>query len=261
MPIITLITDLGTSDWYVGALKGALISSIPSVQIVDITHDITKFDVQRAGFMLKNVYREFPAGTIHLVSVAASPEIDKRYIAVKHRGQYFIGTDNGILSLAFDGEEPEFISDLSAVISDMLKSSFQAKDIFLPAIKALTEGKSIEELGHQKSELYIMTQFAPWVGDNSIKGSVIYNDIFGNAITNISKQLFAEKVGDRKFNIMFWKNTYSIHSISRIYTSVKQGKEVALFNSAGLLEIAINQGSAKDLLGLRINEPITIEIL
>jgi S-adenosylmethionine hydrolase len=261
MPIITLITDLGTSDWYVGALKGALISSVPEAQVVDITHDINKFDVQRAGFMLRNVFREFPEGTIHLVSVAASPEIDKLYIAVKFRNQYFIGTDNGIFSLAFDGEEPEFISDLSVVIPDMLKSSFQAKDIFLQVVKAMANGMTIQELGRQKSELFMMTQFAPWVGDNAIKGCVIYNDKFGNAVTNISKQLFVEKVGSRKFTIMFWKNTYAIHSISRIYTAVKQGKEVAFFNSVGLLEIAINQGSAKDLLGLRINEPITIEIL
>lgn len=261
MPIITLITDLGTSDWYVGALKGALISSVPGAQVVDITHDISKFDVQRAGFMLKNVYREFPDGTIHLVSVAASPEIDKRYIAVKFRNQYFVGTDNGIFSLAFDGEEPEYISDLNVVIPDMLMSSFQAKDIFLHVIKAIATGMTIQELGLQKSELFTMTQFAPWVGDDAIKGCVIYNDKFGNAVTNITKQLFAEKVGTRKFTIRFWKNTYSIHSINRIYTSVKLGKEVALFNSVGLLEIAINQGSAKDLLGLRINEPITIEIL
>ncbi|MCG9910253.1 MAG: SAM-dependent chlorinase/fluorinase [Flavobacteriales bacterium] len=258
MPIITLLTDLGTSDWYAGTLKGALMSLIPGVQLVDITHQIPKYDTARAGFVLRNSYAWFPKGTIHLISVDSTFHFEKPFVAVKFDGHYFIGTDNGIFSLAFGQETLQGLVDLSNVEPDVQASLFPARDVFARAADMILKGAPFESLGKPVHKLFPMFDFQPVYGEMGIQGHVLYTDEFGNVITNILKSNFEKHVGNRSFLIRMRRERYSIQRISRSYNSVAMGDACALFNSSGFLEVALNNGSASRLLGLNRGDIINV---
>jgi len=260
MPIITLLTDLGTADWYVGTLKGRLMSLLPGVEIVDITHHVPKYDVPKAGFILRNSYSWFPDGTIHIISVDSSVNFEKPFVAIRFANQYFIGTDNGIFSLAF-GEQPlQSAVTLKGVEEDWQSSLFQARDIFAKAAALLAKGIPIEKLGSPLPKLHQMYAFNPVYGPAGISGNVLYADDFGNVMTNITKTEFERHTQGKNFSIMLRRERYNIRKIGRSYTSSAQGETVALFNSSGYLEIAIHGGSAHTLLGLNIGDKITVLI-
>lgn len=260
MPIITLLTDLGTSDWYVGSLKGQLMGMLPGVQVVDITHHVPKFDIKKAGFILKNTYTHFPAGTVHIISVDSSVYFDKPFVALRHADQYFIGTDNGVFSLAFGDEPLQGAVRLDAVSADWQESLFQARDIFSKAAILLLKGAALETLGSPLPKLYELYPFNAVFGAAGVQGNVLYADDFGNVITNIRKAEFEAHMAGRKFTILMRRERYSMKKINRSYTSVAPGDTVALFNSSGYLEIAVHGGSAHELLGLDIGDKITVLI-
>lgn len=258
MPTITLLTDLGTADWYVGSLKGQLLKMIPDVNIVDITHDIPKYDISKAGFILKNTYSWFPDGTIHIISVDASVNFEKPYVCIRHKNQYFIGTDNGVFSLAFGQEPLQAAVGIENIEPDAQSSVFQARDIFSRVAKHIVGGVPIDQFGKPLERLNQMFSFNPVFSDNGIQGNVLYTDDFGNVITNVLKADFERAVQKRKFTIILRRSQYNIHKIGRSYFSTAPGEMVALFNSSGYLEIAINGGSAHQLLGMNPGDRITI---
>lgn len=260
MPIITLLTDLGTADWYVGTLKGQLMRMLPGVDIVDITHQVPKYDIPKAGFILKNTYPWFPDGTIHIVSVDASVNFDRPFVAIRFANQYFIGTDNGIFSLAFGQEPLQAAVTIENVEGDWQSSLFQARDIFSKAAAALVSGADISQLGKPLPKLNQMFAFNPVYNQMGIQGNVLYADDFGNVVTNIEKKEFERHVANKGFSILLRRERYNIKKIGRSYTSSAPGDTVALFNSSGYLEIAIHGGSAHALLGLNIGDKITILI-
>lgn len=264
MSIITLISDMGHKDFYVAAIKGKILKQIDKpVTIVDVTHSVPPFDIQYAAFTLKNIYEEFPEGTVHIISVDSeiTPRINP--IIVKHKNQYFIGADNGIFSLAFDGI-PENIYEITIKQdSDLL--TFPTKTLFIKAACHLARGGTPEIIAKKITSITIKQTFRPVVNNNTLRGSVVYIDNYGNIITNISKRLFKEVGRGRKFSIFF--RNYDIDKISQSYFEAPLGEMVALFNSTDNLEIAINKGvrggggSASQLLGLKLNEIISIEFL
>lgn len=260
MPIITLLTDLGTADWYVGTLKGQLMRMLPGVDIVDITHQIPKYNVAKAGFILKNTYPWFPDGTVHIISVDASVYFEKPFVAVKFANQYFIGTDNGIFSLAFGQEPLQAAVTIENVEADWQSSLFQARDIFSKAAFQLLNGTPIDQLGKPLPKLHQMFAFSPVYNPMGIQGNVLYADDFGNVVTNIEKKEFESHINNRAFSILLRRERYNIKKIGRSYTSAAPGDTVALFNSSGHLEIAIHGGSAHALLGLNIGDKITVLI-
>lgn len=260
MPIITLLTDLGTSDWYVGTLKGQLMRMMPERTIVDITHQVPKYDVPKAGFILKNSFPWFEDGTIHIISVDASVYFDKPFVAIKYANQYFIGTDNGVFSLAFGHENLQAAVTIENVVADWQSSLFQARDIFSKVALAIHKGTPLEELGKPLTKIHQMFAFSPVYGEAGVQGSVLYADDFGNVVTNITKTEFEKHINGRAFVIMLRRERYNIKKIGRSYTSTAMGDTVALFNSSGYLEIAIYGGSAHALLGLNIGDKITILI-
>lgn len=260
MPIITLLTDLGTADWYVGTLKGQLMRLIPGANVVDISHRVPKYDVPKAGFILRNTYPWFPEGTVHIVSVDASVNFDKPFVAIRFANQYFIGTDNGVFSLAFGHESLQAAVTLDGVEADWQSSLFQARDIFAKAAQRLLEGTPIEELGRPLPKLHEMFAFNPVYSEMGIQGNVLYADDFGNVITNIRKVEFEACTAGKPFSIQLRRERYNIRKIGRSYTSSAPGETVALFNSSGYLEIAIHGGSAHALLGLNIGDKITVLI-
>jgi S-adenosyl-L-methionine hydrolase (adenosine-forming) len=257
MPIITLTTDWGLKDHYLGAVKGAIYRMLPDAKIVDICHDIPAFDLNQAAFIIRNFYRDFPEGTIHILGLNTEASIESPHTVVFHNGHYFIGADNGIFSLIFD-EKPEKIYELE-VIQDTDYFTFSTRDVFVKVACHLASGKAIEEIGRPRKTIMQKMSFRPVFDGNLIKGKVIYIDSYENVFTNITEDFFNQHAKGKKFAILFRSATYRITELSKSYKDVVEGEMLALFNSSGYLEIAINMGRASSLLGLKIDQPVLIE--
>lgn len=265
MPIITLTTDLGLKDHYVASVKGAILSQIPDITVVDITHNIEPFNFSQAAYVIQNCFKNFPTGSIHIIGVDVELSLDNSHLAVFAQGHYFIGTDNGSFSLLFDQLKPEKIVELN--ISQQTDSlTFPIKDVFVIAACHIARGGTLEIIGKEiaefknvKSVLKPVTEHDENTNYDIIKGAVIYIDSYGNATTNISKQLFEQVRKGRDFNILFGKEDEKISKISEKYKDAHDGDTLAIFSVNGMLEIAQNKGRATDLLGLRIHDYIRIE--
>lgn len=257
MAIITLTTDLGIKDHYVGVLKGSLLQQCPDVTIVDITHQIPTYDILKAAFTIKNCYADFPKGTIHLVGV--NPEITSTtpYLVAKHQDYYFIGADNGVFSLIFD-EKPDQLFELNIALNpDDL--TFPTKDIFSKAACHLAKGGTLEMIGKPIENWVEKAFFRAVSVGNIIKGMAIHIDHYGNIITNIDETFFKAFGEGREFTIEFRGGDYDINTISQFYSDQAEGEKLALFSSSGLLEIAMNKGNASRLLGIKESDTIRVE--
>lgn len=257
MPTITLITDWGSGNHYAGAVKGALLKQLPDAVVVDITHHISCFDIMQASFVLRNAWPNFPAGSIHLIGINSEGGIDTPHIAVKHQGHFFVGADNGIFSLLFGGGEYE------AVELDLIQDSdfftFSTRDVFVKAAAMLAQNRTMEELGQPYETLNERFMFNPVVYPNKIIGKVIFVDTYGNAFVNIDQTLFREVGKKQEFLISFRAPGEGISRIHHSYSDVAAGEKVALFGTTNYLEIAINQGKASLLLGLQVNDTVSVE--
>jgi len=259
MAIITLTSDWGVKDHYAGAVKGAILRQLPGANIVDISHQIPAFDLNQAAFIVRNFYRNFPEGTIHILAINTEAAIETPHTLVYHHGYYFIGADNGIFSLLFD-EKPTKIIELD-VIQDSDYFTFPTRDVFVKVACHIANGNPIEALGHPKDKVLQKMAFQPVIQGDMIKGKVIYVDNYENVFVNITETLFKSIVKHQKFAITFRTANYSISEISKSYKDVNQGVMLALFSSSGYLEIAIREGKASSLLGLKMDQLVTVEIL
>lgn len=265
MPIITLTTDLGLEDHYVASLKGSILSQIADITIVDITHNIEAFNFYQAAYVIQNCFKNFPKGSIHIIGVDTELSLENSHLAVFAQGHYFIGTDNGSFSLLFDELKPEKIVELN--ISQQTDSlTFPIKDVFVIAACHIARGGTLEIIGKEisefkgiKSALKPVTEHDENTNYDVIKGAVIYIDSYGNATTNINKQLFEKVRKGRNFNILFGREDERISKISEKYKDAHDGDTLAIFSVNGMLEIAQNKGRATDLLGLKIHDYIRIE--
>jgi len=257
MPVITLISDWGPRDHYTGAVKGAILRHDPAIQVVDITHEISSFNILQASFVLRNSYKEFPEGTIHIIGVNTEESEEQPHIAVSHKGHFFIGADNGIFSLAFD-EPPEKAIEID-VLQDADFFTFSTRDRFVKAACHIAAGKPMEELGFVRTQLTEKHHFKPVIESSLIIGKVIYIDGYENIFVNITREIFEKYRQRRSFEIQLRHAEYQISKICRSYSDVKEGEYVALFSSTGFLEIAINLGTAASLLGIEVDDLIRIE--
>ncbi len=258
MAIITLTSDWGSKDHYTGAVKGAILRLMPEARIVDVSHHIPPFDLNQAAFIIRNVYPSFPEGTVHILAINTEAGTDTPHTVVCHRGHYFIGADNGIFSLLFD-EKPDRIFELD-IIQDSDYFTFSTRDVFAKAACHIASGKPVEELGFIKDKLLQKMAFQPVIQGDLIRGKVIYIDSYENVFVNITEKLFRSTVKNRKFAITFRSMNYRITSISKSYKDVSQGDMLALFSASGYIEIAIREGKASSLLGLKMDQLVTIEI-
>ncbi|MDX1684900.1 MAG: SAM-dependent chlorinase/fluorinase [Saprospiraceae bacterium] len=247
MAIVTLISDFGNKDYYVPALKGNLLSSIPEVRIVDITNEIEPHDIIEAGFILKNTFSSFPAGTIHICYVK-NHEPDQHLIFTKYQDQYFIGPNNGIFSLVFDDDV----------------SFYKLKDnVYMPfkelgeLIRSLISGEPIENIGLPCKQIKERIGLSPIVYTDQIRASVIHTDRYGNLVLNVTGTLFEETRKGRRFKIYF-KRLDPITKISESYTDGNVGQPIALFNSSGHLVLAVNMSNASEDLNLKKEDIIQI---
>lgn len=255
MPIITLTSDWGTKDHYLASVKGAILKQIPEARIIDLSHHIPPHNLTDAAFIIRNCYRDFPEGTVHIIGVSTEESEQTPHTIVFANGQYFIGADNGVFSLIFD-KSPEKIIEVD-LPQDSEFFTFSSRDRFVKTAARILKGDDISSLGHERDILNEKILFAPVVEKDVIKGMVIYVDNYHNAITNITREKFREVGGNRKFTISF--RGEEIHNIRESYSDVPVGEILALFSCNGHLEIAMNNGKAANLLGLGVNEPVRVE--
>jgi S-adenosylmethionine hydrolase len=263
MAIITLTTDMGLQDHYVAVVKGAILRQHPEAVIVDVSHSIRAFDNAQAAFVLRNTYPEFPRGTIHIIGV--NPEADGQtpHLVVRHDGQYFIGADNGIFSLLFDGKPHEAFEVTMKIEDDQI--TFPTKSVFVPVACHLARGGTADVIGRKVVSIREQIGFQPAMDPHSIRGRVIHIDSYGNLITNIRRGVLNEVGRGRGLRIGFASQEDDIVKLHTTYGDVPQGERVAFFNAMGLLEIAVNKGveghggGAARLFGVDVNDPVRVD--
>ncbi len=256
MAIITLTTDLGLKDHYVGVVKGSILRQCPEAQIIDISHLIPPYDIMEAAFTLKNAFMDFPEGSIHIIGVNPEIEVDSDHLMVLYKGHYFIGADNGVFSLILDEEADEIYElNISPTEEDL---TFPTKDVFAKAACHIAKGGTPAMIGKELDEFKQRMPFQAVSQDNVIKGMVIHIDHYGNIITNVEETLFKAFGGARDFTIEFRRGQYDIKQISQAYSDLPEGEKLAIFGSSKLLEIAINKGNAAQLLGRKKADTIRI---
>lgn len=235
--IITLLTDFGTVDGYVGEMKGVLLSRAPDIDVVDITHDIPPQDVERGRLTLARVWRRFPSGTIHLVVVDPGVGASRAGLAVESDGRFLVGPDNGVLSPALLVPSARAV-ELS--LPPRASATFHGRDVFAPVAAAIARGEPLDALGRPSLGPIVRRTPEPVrCSDGSLDGEVILVDRFGNAVTNLfGSRGGAIEVGERRI------------AIRHTYSEVGIGEPVAVVGSTGFIEIAVRDGSAAALLGL-----------
>jgi len=259
MAIITLTTDLGTKDSYLASVKGSIYSQLEDAKIVDISNDIELFNIQQATFVLRNCFKSFPKGTVHIISVDDEISINNEHLAIYANGHFFVGSDNGFFSLLFDEFKPEKIVRLNISLEEDCMT-FAAKYIFVPAACHLARGGTMEIIGTEIPDFEVQKmELKAVIQPDMIRGVVVYVDNYGNATTNIRKAEFERIQKGRSFEILFGREDEKITEISSKYKDVSVPEKLALFGENNLLQIAINKGSAKTLLGLKIHELVRVD--
>lgn len=256
MPIITLLSDLGTADHYVALVKGKLYTGIPGVTLVDISHQVLKHDLVRTAFLLRQTWHAFPEGSIHIIGVDALETPHSALIAVAYKGHYFLGSDNGVFSQILD-HEPEMLVHLKPSNPGHI-SPFPMLTDLVPAAIALANGTPIQKLGIARSGYLQMAAPAAFERPNQLQATIMYIDSFGNLITNVDKPTFERFVGDAAFYLDVPGTRRSLNRIAESYLSETNGVPIAVFGHTGLLEVAIVRGSAAKMLGLGIHKSFPI---
>ena len=253
MAIITLTSDFGASDHYVGALKGAILSKEPLQVLVDISHEIASFDLAHGAFVVSSIIPYYPKGTIHLVAVDTVGNTNNRHLAVQLEDQYFLLADHGMLGL-LSQQEPQVVVELPK--PETGPSAFPALEILVPAALKLASGVSISKLGTPKQDYLRMVGREMRINKNQIIGHVIRVDHYGNLITNINKEAFDKVDLDNGFTILIGREQF--RRLNHSINETGSGDCYVMFNSMGLLEVGINKGNASELLGLQFDSPIKI---
>ena len=274
MTFVTLTTDFGHKDYSIAVIKAALLSQIPEVNIIDISHQISPYNHSETAYILKNSYAAFPKGSIHIIGVESEFTPENIHLAMEFDGHFFIGADNGIFSLI--KEELKSTKIVAINIHKSVITSFPVLDVFINVAAHISRDGALEVIGSPVNEIRELTNIKPVINPegNKILGSVIYIDNYGNVVTNITEKLF-KKTGKTR-NFMISARTLKFRKIHNSYGGSidfslpkekreEDGKKVALFNSAGHLELAVYKsnpftvGSASSLFGLNYRDPITIE--
>ena len=248
MPLLTLTSDIGQQDFLIGAVKGQLLQGNGNFTLVDISHNLSPFNYPQAAYVCRNAIKNFPAGTFHLVLVNLFDEKPEHMLLAEHNGQFIGCADNGLLTMILE-EVPQKVVGLK-LDKNQQKNTVYCTSVFASVFNELSNGKKTEDMGDAAISIRVKNPLRPMLGNNWIEGQIIFIDNFENVIVNINKDEFEEQRKGRSFKIVF-KRDEVIDKISETYADVNEGEKLALFNSAGYLEIAINKGNAAGLLGLQ----------
>ncbi|MGD0451690.1 MAG: SAM-dependent chlorinase/fluorinase [Candidatus Bathyarchaeia archaeon] len=254
--MITLTSDFGLKDPYVAEMKGVILTINPRAIIVDITHDIERFNIGVAAFMLASVASYFPKGTVHLAVVDPGVGTERRAILVQTKCGFFVGPDNGVLMLAAQSQGIERTYELSNPNLMLPKTSntFHGRDIFAPAAAYIDKGAKPHEFGPE-IENPVLPRFPAVKRSNySLTGEVLYIDGFGNIITNIQKK---DMVNSKIFNVKLTEVTLKL-KFGKAYAEAEPKEPIVLVGSYGFVEIAVNQGNAASKFNAKVGDKITV---
>ena len=266
--IITLTTDFGTSDAYVGVMKGVILGINPNVQIVDITHAVPPQDIHEAALLIHSAHRYFPKDTIHTIVVDPGVGSDRRAVVCQTDRALFVCPDNGILTYLLqeieDSEEqPAYVVTIQnrAYYLPEVSQTFHGRDIFAPVAAHLSLGVLIDDIGPPVKNLVRFPMPRLTISDDKLTGEIIKIDSFGNAITSISKSLLTRlgsKPTERTPDYEITVGNITLKCLNRIYAESEIGEPLAIIGSTGMLEIAVNGGSAEQILGLKQGDTVAI---
>ena len=248
MPLLTLTSDIGQQDFLIGAVKGQLLQTNGEFSLVDISHNLSPFNYPQAAYVCRNAIKNFPVGTFHLILVNLFDEKPEHMLLAEHNGHFIGCADNGLLTMILE-EVPQKTVAL-ALDKNQQKNTLYCASVFAKAFNQLITGKNIEDVGDAGVSIHVKNPLRPMRGSDYIEGQIIFIDNFENVIVNIHRDEFEEQRKGRSFKIVF-KRDEVIDRFSETYADVNEGEKLALFNSAGYLEIAINKGNAAGLLGLQ----------
>ena len=254
--IITLTTDFGSRDHYVGVMKGVMLSVNENAHPVDITHCIDSHDIRAASFVIGNSYRYFPEKTVHLVVVDPGVGSERRPVALLADGHFFVGPDNGVFSSVIRSCEDfsaREIKNRNYFLKE-ISSTFHGRDIFAPVAAHLSLGVSFSEVGPQIQDPEILPNDGYSINGGEIRGTVVYTDKFGNLVTSIP----TEAVGNRA-GASVTVGGKQVTGISESYSSAEPGEILAVGGSCGYIEISVNQGRAYDIFGEAPPEIVIID--
>lgn len=273
MAIITLTTDFGEKDHFVGATKGAIYSELPDVKIVDISHSVSPFSIPEAAYIIQNAYSSFPKGTIHIIGIDSEINPENKHIAIKLDDHFFICANNGIMSMICSEIAPERIVEIN--IHDKIQTSFPVLDVFVKVACHIARGGTLDIIGKKIDDIKPIKNIVPYVNEdkNQIIGSVIYIDNYGNVVTNIKRGFFETIQKSRAFEVS--ARNYKFKTIFSKYSDIvnfeipeekrqDEGRGLVVFNSGGFLEIALYKsntttvGSASSLMGLGIMDAVSV---
>ena len=253
--IITLTTDFGEGGYYLGAMRGVLLSRCPQAQLIDITHKIASFSSMEASFVLKQVADYYPKGTVHLAVVDPGVGGIRKAILLERRGQWFVGPDNGTFTPFLDGARVFRIRESVGLPNP--SKTFHGRDVFAPVAAALANGTPAEELAEPTTQVVRLHIPRPRPEGDALVGKVLFNDRFGNLITNIRRS----DLDGMGSNLEIWVGTYRTRRMAETYEDAALGEILALVGSSGHLEVAVCQGSAAAHLGVGQGERVRIRSL
>jgi S-adenosylmethionine hydrolase len=248
MTIVTLTSDIGHTDYLVGAIKAQLLQVNPDIQLVDISHNISPFNFPQASYVCRGAFRNFPEFTFHLILLNLFEKTPGHILLAFHRNQYILCADNGLLNMILE-EKPDLVMGIP-IEKSVIKNTLNLTELMAATVKRVLDGESIQHLGIPDFMFLEKNPIQPIVDPTFIEGQIIFIDHFENVVVNITRQQFEDERKGRNFKIVF-KRDEVIDRISESYADVREGEKLALFNSAGYLEIAINKGNAAGLFGLK----------
>lgn len=248
MPILTLTSDIGHKDFLVGAVKGQVLQVNEEFNIVDISHELTPFNYSQAAYVCRNAIRNFPDESFHMILMNLFHTRPEHLLLAKYGNQYIGMADNGLLTMIIEGL-PEQVVGI-ALDKTQNRNTLYCTRVLAQAFTDLLSGQAIEKIGNPNHSIEVKNPLKPMLGNNYIEGQIIFIDHFENVIVNITRDDFEEQRKGRSFKIVF-KRDEVIDKISETYADVNEGEKLALFNSAGYLEISINKGNAAGLFGLQ----------
>ena len=267
--IITLTTDFGTSDAYVGIMKGVILSINPNAQIVDLTHAIPPQDIYEAAFSIYAAHSYFPKGTIHIIVVDPGVGSDRQAIVSRTDDAFFVCPDNGVLSYLLQSVENEGGPPINSVAIQNsayclpeVSNTFHGRDVFAPVAAHLSLGVPLDDIGLPLQTLVQLPIQVCELSGSTLTGQIVKIDRFGNAITNISETAIARLKSTSTGGVYTYEirvGRVRLYRLNRAYAESGVGKPLAIIGSTGLLEIAINGGNAKEGLGLQRGDPVVIQ--
>jgi S-adenosylmethionine hydrolase len=248
LPLLTLTSDIGSPDYLVGAIKAQLLQINPEFRIIDISHNVPPFNFSQAAYVCRSAIRNFPPYSYHLILVNLFEKKPEQLLLAFHNDQYILCADNGLLTMILE-ENPDIVIGLP-LEKTAIKNTTYLTTVMGKAVNQLVKGESIKNIGTSDVKYLEKRHLRPMLENNLIEGQIIFIDSFENVIVNITHEQFEEQRKGRSFRIVF-KRDEVIDRISESYADVPEGEKLALFNSAGYLEIAINKGNAAGLFGLK----------